>query len=168
MLIKWTVWTLVLSLAAMTGCSGYVNIPSEDGSVASENANRTRVQDIQIQAINAVIDRQHLAGPIRVTLVAGSLDEAYDTVLPQIRVDAVGPGDSATTTVAMKVTGVRIRAYEGQVDLAVSGASSVDALVTVSLKTAPFNAWWIERVHPWGPIVDPTPAPTTQPATTVE
>ncbi len=148
---------------ALVGCSTYVNIPAEDGSIASDDANLERVRNIQVEAINALIARQRVAGPVKITLAPGSSPETYAAVLPQIAVEAVGPDRLAP--VAIAVTGVRIRTYNGEVDLAVSGASVVDSLVTVSLDSAPLNDWWVDRIRPWGPINDParTQPPAVQP-----
>jgi hypothetical protein len=145
--------TLALMLT-LGGCAAYVNIPDQKGSVARSNPNTDNVRLIEAEALTWLIGESAVSGPVGVTLPANTSAQTYDWVLGQIGPRATrGEVDRG---VNYEVRGVRIRANEGEVDIAQSGSVGVARLVTVDLDYDAFGGWSVERMQPWGTIQDPS------------
>ncbi len=102
-------------LAAVTGCSPYVNVPGQPGSVATKSANDMGVRDAVADAMRMQL---RLAPPARdwaITLPKGSSDETYQWVLERIGRGARYTGQ--TDVDVYDVVSIQIRGLNGQVDL---------------------------------------------------
>lgn len=149
-----------LSLA-LVGCSRpYVNIPPQTSDVAGHDPNARNVREIEIAALQAVLRTDPLVGPIAIVLPEGTGQLTYAAVLPAVSPDAVSASNTEAEPLStVEVRQVRIRGWEGQVDIVRPNASGTRQLFTVHLEYAPFSGWSAKRIRPWRGPVDPLPAP---------
>ncbi|WP_432799840.1 hypothetical protein [Poriferisphaera sp. WC338] len=67
---------MILSLA-LGACSrgGYINIPEETGSIASNNPNNPAVSAVVVAAARGMIDQKQIQGPVEIVLLEGTEGE---------------------------------------------------------------------------------------------
>ena len=138
----------------LAGCSSYVTIPAQDGTVALHNPNLNNVVRVEAEAIRGVLDAEADTLPCQVQLPAGTSDLHHAQVLaslgPRAAVpEQAGPGQMPV----IQVRQVRIRGLTAQVDL-VQPASfhqpqGPAQLATVWLKWYPLTGWQFQHVQRW-------------------
>ena len=149
-----------LLLAIAAGCSPYVNVPPLQGDVARHNADATQIRNIVVPAVRAVLDEEPPSGPYVVQLPESAEKLTYPATLPQIGDNAHPPfaEDLPENAPIYEVTGVRIRGFDGQVDVVRPGTYGGRQLVTVYLRNPPFADWNVQRVRVWrGPVDTASP-----------
>ena len=143
--------TLAAVALVLSACgSPYVNIPSQTGDVASSNPNTREVREVQIQALATVMEREELAGPVRIELPPGSDGLSYAAVASRLGEDVITPADDdveAATTLGVEQ--IRIRGWDAEVDVLKPSTGGVQQIVTVYLRRAPTAGWTVERTRTW-------------------
>lgn len=67
-------------MAALAGCSTYVNIPPQTGDMAGNNPNVDGVVEVQTVALRAMVERTLITGPFKLILPAGTTAETYAAI----------------------------------------------------------------------------------------
>lgn len=146
------VWVLGLALA---GCSPYVNIPGEPGSVATASTNDLGVREAIAESLKLVIRQDPPAADWAIVLPEGTSDRNYAYVIEE-----VGGGkrlaDAAGDAPVYDVVSIRIRGLDGYVDLVppVELTRGVARVQTVYLKHK-LDQWHAQWSRLWHiPVAD--------------
>ncbi|MFW5681724.1 MAG: hypothetical protein ACOC1G_01850 [Phycisphaeraceae bacterium] len=162
---------LATGLALLTlhvGCSPYpyANIPPLQGDVARHNIDANSIRTIVVPAVKAVVAQEPPDGPYVVELPQSAEKLTYPAILPRIGDNANPPFAEGLPEDApvYEVTSIRIRGFDGQVDVVRPGSYGGRQLVTVYLRNPPFADWTVQRVRVWrGPVDASPPAPAPSP-----
>lgn len=154
---------VILGLVGLTGCGHpYVNIPAEPGdALASNNPNNKSVKQVVALAVQAINDNEPMPGPYTVVMPPETTGLTYASVLSMIGDEqAISPkqaGDEVLSS--LRVSGVRVRASSGQVDVVRVEPGGYKQLMTVYLDHSPFSSWRVLRVRQWrGVAIEPDQA----------
>jgi len=150
---KYLIFTLALIFTGLSlpGCQPYVNIPAQEADTASHNANGKVVRTVMVLAIRAALEDAGITEPVQILLPANTNKLSYTQVISALGEQAVSPFEPDVTPPKGVVfaKGVRIRAGQGEVDIARPIGDGVDQLVTVYLTWKPLGGWQSDRVHVW-------------------
>ena len=150
-----------LLLTIVVGCSPYpyVNVPPLQGDVARHNVDANSIRTIVVPAVIAVVAQDPPAGPYVVKLPESAEKLTYPAILPRIGDNANPPfaEDLPEDAPVYEVASIRIRGFDGQVDIVRPGTYGGQQLVTVYLRNPPFSDWNVERVRVWRGPVDASP-----------
>lgn len=151
----------LLLCAALSGCAPYVNIPPQQGDIARHNIDASSIRGITVPAVRAVVRQQPPDGPYVVELPESAQKLTYPAVLPRIGDDAHPPFAEGLPQGApvFEVVAIRIRGFDGEVDVVRPARIGGRQLVTVYLRNPPFSDWTVERLRAWRGPVDASPAP---------
>jgi hypothetical protein len=150
---------LCLALLSGGACTPYVNIPPNEGDVASHDPNRETVQDVIVAATRAALAENPIEQPFHVVLPPGTLPLTYDQTLPKISPHAVWASQGVPEGEPfMEIRQVRIRGSNAEVDIirpfTVADPEGYRQVVTVTLKWDPVAKWQAERLRAWRISVD--------------
>ena len=165
---------VALLLLAAVGCSRpYVNIPSQRGDLAAHDPNANNVRNAAVTALRAVMLDRPIEGPVLIKLPAGTSSLTYAAVAPQVSEYALTPQDDGAAAAGLptlEVRQIRIRGWDGEVDIIRPTYDGGEQLITVTIKYAPFSGWTASYIRTWRGNVDQTlpssalePAPTQTP-----
>lgn len=144
--------TFTLGLSA---CAPYVNIPGQRGdTLATHNPNSKTIQEAVVAALKAVITYRPVEGNYQVILPEGTDPATYAALLPQLGDQAMWSSDGTRQDLPIyEVKGVRIRGYDGDVDIVRPAKGLADGrtrqLVTVDLKYYIPGGWGHTRLRVW-------------------
>ncbi len=152
--------------SAMWGCSPYVNIPGEPGSVATESTNDLGVREAIAESLKLIMLREAPPADWALVLPEGTTQRNYAYVL-----DNVGAGsrlaDAADDAPVYEVISIQIRGLDGQVDIVppVEMTHGTARVQTVYLRHR-LDQWHAQRTRLWNipvpeamAIVNPDAAP---------
>lgn len=142
--------------SALWGCSPYVNIPGEPGSVATETTNDLGVREAIAESLKLVIRQDPPpTADWALVLPEGTTDRNYDYMF-----DRVGAGkrlaDAADDAPVYEVLSIQVRGLDGQVDLVppVELTHGTARVQTVYLKHR-LDQWYAQRARLWNiPVPD--------------
>ncbi|MAX24665.1 MAG: hypothetical protein CMJ19_09195 [Phycisphaeraceae bacterium] len=152
---------LLLITVGLSACTPYVNIPGQKGdTLATHNPNSKTIQEAVVAALQAVITYRPVEGPYQVILPQGTDPATYAKLLPQLGDQAMWSSDGVRQNMPVyEVKGIRIRGYEGEVDIVRPAVGLPDGrteqLVTVDLKYYITGGWSHVRLRVWkAPVED--------------
>lgn len=162
---------VALLLLIAVGCSRpYVNIPSQRGDVAAHDPNANNVRNAEVTALRAVMLDRPIEGPVLIKLPPGTSSLTYAAVAPQVSEFALTPQDEDATAAGLPVLEVRqlrIRGWDGEVDIIRPSYDGGEQLITVTIKYAPFSGWTSSFIRTWrGNVEETLPSSTLEPAPT--
>jgi len=160
---------------AQTGCGIYTNIPPQAGDhLAQHSPNRSEVQNVMVEALNATLDQRPIRGTFQVILPSTADAMTYATLLPRLGDDAMWSSDGRRGDVpVLEVKQVRVRGTSAAVDIIRPTAAALattpaphypgltsptpprmEELVTVQLRRYLGAGWGATRVYAWNADVD--------------
>jgi hypothetical protein len=143
----------LLVTALLAGCSGaYVNIPHEPGDLASQDPNSSRVRDLLAKSCREIVSTYNLSTPVALELPEATTRKTHAVVAADVP-GAIAPGaqTQAQAATTLKITGIRVRGTNGQVDVRAPTrpGSEVDQLITAYAHWAAFSNWTVQRTKVW-------------------
>ncbi len=139
--------SLLLGLVlAVAGCNPYVNIPPDDGDVASHKVNRSRVREAMLVSIRAVVREHPPDGPYAIALPKGADDRTYAFVAGHLPGDA-RRADGNEDLPTYRVVAVRLRGLKGRVSIRRSNTPA-PSLTTVSVRND-IESWYAADQRTW-------------------
>ena len=148
-------FSLLLTIACLAfvlgGCQGpsYVNIPAESGDVAFNSPNGRTARVVAAKAIDYVIMETPLEGTVQLTMPAGTDSLTYEAVSVLLATGQVTKATGEEGAATIRVTNVRVRGYNAEVDAVRARADGPEQLVTVTLGWYTFDGWKAERIRAW-------------------
>lgn len=145
----------LLVLAALGGCSTYINVPPQGGDVARNDPNLPTVREIEIKALQGMFSEDPIETPYQIILPHGTSAAHYNVLLGQLDDDHAmwsikGPRDGVAHIIFRQI---RVRGWYAQVDIvrptSFRQADGPRQLATVWLQWYPGTGWTFKRIYLW-------------------
>ena len=146
---------LLISTIMFFGCVTYVNIPPQDGDIATHNPNDTVVREVLVESLRAIAKQYPFEGEFAILLPAETSSETYGKVATSTSENALWPGNKDRTDLPiLDVRQIRIRGQQARVDVVrpLNSHDPVDLaeqVVTAELFWHPLQGWLIRRIRAW-------------------
>ena len=142
-------FSVVMSAACLSGCGDPItNIPPLPGDTAFHDANDKAVRSAEAAGLLSVLKQWAPEGPYAVSLPRGTSQATYNEVLAKLPAGGVVVLDNPQLPV-YKVVRVRIRAWNGQVEVIKPGlAGTPDQLISVYV-SVDTRGWYAVRNRLW-------------------
>ena len=138
----------------LSGCSTYVNIPSQVGDVADNNPNALTVREVEIEVISGMLAEEGIDTKYQIRLPEGTSPVHYNMVTTKLGDNAKwllkGPQEALPL---IDVRQIRVRGWYAQVDLirpsSFRQADGPRQLATAWLRWYPGIGWRYQRLQMW-------------------
>ncbi len=122
-----------------------------------------------LRSLEYVLAERPLSQPFQVMLPAGTSDEVYAEILPQLGDNAMWASDGQTRGVPIvAIAQIRIRGTSAEVDVVrpsfPQAGQPSEQTVTVSLNYNPIDSWYAVRLREWRGTVRSTASPAEEAA----
>ena len=142
-------------MLALSGCMTYVNIPPQDGDLASHNPNHPAVCEVLGEALPAIVNAYPVEGQFAILLPDKTTAKTYGQVAEKTGENALWPGNHDRTEIPiLDVRQIYIRGQQARVDVVrpvetADKTGTIDQVVTVELFWHPLQGWLPKRVRAW-------------------
>lgn len=139
---------VVASLAA--GCANYASYPPLEGDPSAAEATSSPAPEVIATAIEWCVTREDFSeqqAPVDFQLPTGMNETTHEAVIEQLK-DG-GLDSQPASTGGIEVRSVRIFGLKAMVDLSVPRNGGPNQLVTLELRTYPFQSWRVIGANRW-------------------
>jgi len=138
---------LLLSSAAVTGCSPWSTFPSDGSTSVIEYPELPPIPGLIARALGRVHDLEGRDGPVVFNLPADSPYHLFTKVRRELGEDSVM--QMTPDQEAVHLSQIRLRATDAEVDVTSRGSDGVPVVTTLSFSRAVFGGWQLERTRVW-------------------
>ena len=144
---------LLVAAFLLAGCANYSSFPPLEGQESSADATQAPVPEVIATAIEWCVAREDYRvqeQPVDFALPAGMPAETHDAVSTQLVEDGFPRGlDASESTNPIRVRSVRLFGLKAMVDLSVPRSNGFEQLVTLELRSYPFQSWYVVAANRW-------------------
>lgn len=168
---------LFTCLVLLGGCSPWVNIPAQRGDLASHDPNTSTVHKAVTVALKHTLEQYPPAGAYAVIMPEGASTQTMAKLNAALPEGAGATADATGRIPVYRVASIRIRGWDGQVDIIPPAGLRPKRLLSVYLDHD-LSGWYVRRTHLWNmpleralqlarpapryeapPVVEPQPEP---------
>jgi hypothetical protein len=145
---------LILCLIAaflLTACNpyAYVNVPPQQGDLATHDPNQQMVRDVEVEALRKLLADRPLQPPIALELPTGTTELTTSDVARRAGEGVTPIHEAPDADSRVQVTQVRIRGLRSEVDVLYPTLAGLPQLLTVYMSYTPINNWRVDRIADW-------------------
>ena len=146
-----TISVFCLAVILINGCGNYANFPPLNGGSASAKATDAPVPEVAATSIEWCLAREDFRvaeTPVVFSLPSGMGDEAHEMVASRLRESGYQVSQTGDEP-GIEIRSIRLYGLDGAVDLSVPRGRNPRQLVTLNLRSYPFQQWSVISANRW-------------------